>query len=879
MITNYQKIYNMAKGWLNDNPFPNQEQLHSLINALEMIPGHVKLTDDEKHRMINEFENMLQITIKASTQITKTGWQPWMHKRTEEQKEDFYINRYKNYLLNNTDIPKSVIDEIFKSTDKILDCMANPLQEDGFKKKGLVVGHVQSGKTANYIALINKAADVGYKLIILITGVNNNLRTQTQMRVNEGFIGFDSLRRKHVGVGSDGYKAERRPVSFTSTESDFKKSDLKKITFDPTNSKTPVILVIKKNSHTLKNVIGWLSSSKDKDTYINNYPMLLIDDEADNASINTKKHPGEATAINKYIRQILNLFHKVSYIGFTATPFANIFIDPNADHEEYKDDLFPDDFIISLETPSNYFGANKVFIEESEKYLKTITDNDDCIPIPLPKDFSIFCLPESFYDAMYLFVLSIGIKKVRNIKNPHTSMLVNVTHKNDSQIEVKNIIQEELVNLLNAIKYNYKKSLFDALKNKKIAKLHKLWQSEYKSTNDFIDILNEVVKLELQIKALLINSKSRDRLNYDDYKNDGGLHVIAVGGYSLSRGFTLEGLTVSYFLRNTAMYDTLLQMGRWFGYRDGYDDICRIFLPQKSIDWYAHIATVLEDLREEFRIMEYYKLTPRDYGLKVRTHPESKLIITALNKMYNSSEFVQSASYSCSLFEVKALDLEESIIKDNQNIFKEFLQKLPSKKLLNDKGYLWNNIELVNIVWFINKFKFHKSEENEKESLLNYISTGEEKELVKWDVYLPSKGNGDKSGFISEYDINMQKRTVKSIFDNYISFRDGGGRIVRFFDEEVGLTESQKNEAENIRKDKGIKQSGEPYRQVRERPLLVIKVLDIATKESQIAKDVIAFGISFPKSKDNRTVKFKGNKVWIEKNLGKENDDEERDDD
>ncbi|MBD3843720.1 MAG: hypothetical protein IE909_17955, partial [Campylobacterales bacterium] len=258
--------------------------------------------------------------------------------------------------------------------------------------------------------------------------------------------------------------------------------------------------------------------------------------------------------------------------------------------------------------------------------------------------------------------------------------LVNVTHKNDSQIEVKNIIQEELVNLLNAIKYNYKKSLFDALKNKKIAKLHKLWQSEYKSTNDFIDILNEVVKLELQIKALLINSKSRDRLNYDDYKNDGGLHVIAVGGYSLSRGFTLEGLTVSYFLRNTAMYDTLLQMGRWFGYRDGYDDICRIFLPQKSIDWYAHIATVLEDLREEFRIMEYYKLTPRDYGLKVRTHPESKLIITALNKMYNSSEFVQSASYSCSLFEVKALDLEESIIKDpipaNDTLAKEEIAKL-----------------------------------------------------------------------------------------------------------------------------------------------------------------------------------------------------------
>lgn len=877
MNNNYNEVLNAVKLKLEKLENPSQEDIKKAINKSKIFLDS-ELSQLDELKMIKEVESLFKITIKSGTRLTKQGWQPWMLTRTEDQKIEFYTQRYKNYLLKNTDMPNSVINEIFNSTDNILDCMANPLQNDGFKKKGLVVGHVQSGKTANYIALINKAADVGYKLIILIAGVHNNLRTQTQKRVNEGFIGFDSLRREAIGVGTgfDGDIA-RRPISFTSTESDFKKSDLKKLTFDPTNSKNPVILVIKKNSHTLKHIIDWLSSSKDKDTYINNYPMLLIDDEADNASINTKKRPNEATAINKHIRQILNLFHKVSYVGFTATPFANIFIDPEADHEEYKDDLFPDDFIISLETPSNYFGANKVFIEESEKYLKTVTDNEICIPIPLPKDFSISCLPKSFYDAMYLFVLSIGIKKARNIKNPHTSMLVNVTHKNDYQIEVKNIIQNEIEILLKTIKFNYKKSFNDVIKNEKMKKLYSLWQKEYQSTNNFMDILNEVVKLELQIKTLLINSKSKEKLNYDDYKNDGGLHVIAVGGYSLSRGFTLEGLTVSYFLRNTAMYDTLLQMGRWFGYRDGYDDICRIFLPQKSIDWYAYIAIVLEELREEFRVLEYHKLTPRDYGLKVQAHPE-KLIITALNKMYNSSEFVLSTSHSSSLFEVKALDLKESIIKDNQNTLKEFFQKLSTFKLLNDKGYFWSNIEPIDIMWFINKFKFHKSEENEKETLLNYISAGQEKELIKWDVYLPSKGNSGKSGFFSEYDISMQKRTVGSIFDNCISFRDGGARIVRFFDEEIGLTENQKNEAKNIRELRSIKQSGELYRQVRERPLLVIKVLDIVTKESKIAKEVIAFGISFPKSKDNRAVKFKVNKIWLDKNLGKEEDDEERDD-
>lgn len=878
MNRNYQEILNAVKLKLQNEVNPTQDEIKKAVLKSKIFL-ECELSSLEEEKMLKEIESLFQITIQAGTQIVKTGWQPWLHLRTEEQKKDFYTQRYKNYLFRNTDMPNSVVNEIFSSTDKILECMANPFQTDGFKKKGLVVGHVQSGKTANYIALINKAADVGYKLIILIAGVHNNLRTQTQKRVNEGFIGFDSLKREFLGVGTglDG-ELSKRPISFTNTESDFKKTILKSQTFDPVNSKVPVILVIKKNSSTLKNIISWLETSKDKDTFIRNYPMLLIDDEADNASINTKKKPNEATAINKQIRQILNMFYKVSYIGFTATPFANIFIDPDAEHEEYKDDLFPDDFIISLETPSNYFGAKKVFLEESEKYLKTITDNETCFPVPLPKDFKIDGMPESFFEAMNLFVLTIGIKKIRGIKTPHTSMLVNVTHKNDYQIEVKNIIQEELTSLLNAIKWNYKKTFSDAMKNEKIAKLHQLWQNEYKCTNDFIQILEEIVKLEGQIKTLLINSKSKEQLNYDDYKDDGGLHVIAVGGYSLSRGFTLEGLTVSYFLRNTAMYDTLLQMGRWFGYRDSYDDICRVYLTEKSLNWYAHIASVLEDLREEFKVLEYHKLTPRDYGLKVQTHPE-KLLITALNKMYNSDNFVDLTSYSSSLYEVKALDINKKIIANNQKALEYFLTKLEKPVFIEQKGYLWSNIDVAAIVNFINSFNVYESEKKEIDTLLDYIEGGKDLELSRWDVYLPSAGNSKKPEILNNFDIKMQKRTVKSVFDGYVSFKDGGGRIVRFFDEEVGLTKSQALRAEEIRKSKNIKQSGEPYRQVRNKPLLVVKILEIATQSSIIAEEAIAFGISFPKSLNNRSVEFKVNKIWIQQNLGIENDDEERDDD
>ena len=719
MNSNYERVLYLLKLKLENIENPSQEYIKESIDESKKFLG-LELSELEVSKMIKEVESLLQITIKSGTQLTKKSWRPWMHTRTEEQKKEFYTQRYKNYLLKNIDMPNMVVNEIFNSTDKILECMTNPLQNDGFKKKGLVVGHVQSGKTANYIALINKAADVGYKLIILIAGVHNNLRTQTQKRVNEGFIGFDSLKRESVGVGIglDG-DISKRPISFTNTESDFKKTILNQHTFDPANSNVPVILVIKKNSSTLKNILSWLEKSKDKDTFIKNYPMLLIDDEADNASINTKKKPTEATTINKQIRQILNMFYKVSYVGFTATPFANIFIDPDAEHEEYKDDLFPDDFIISLETPSNYFGAKKVFLEESEKYLRTITDNQVNFPVPPPKDFKIDEMPESFYSALYLFILSIGIKKLRGIKNPHTSMLVNVTHKNDYQIEVKNIIQNEVESLLKTIKFNYKKSFNDAVKNEKIKKLYDLWQQEYQSTDNFMNILNEVVKFELQIKTLLINSKSNDRLNYDDYKNDGGLHVIAVGGYSLSRGFTLEGLTISYFLRNTAMYDTLLQMGRWFGYRDNYDDICRVYLTEKSINWYSHIARVLEDLREEFKVLEYHKLTPRDYGLKVQTHPE-KLLITAINKMHNADDFVLSTSYSILLFEVQALDTDRSSVQHNQKVLSQLFDKLECPKELKE-GFLWKDVDVSFVVDFVKEYKVFISEKNEIDSLLEYI--------------------------------------------------------------------------------------------------------------------------------------------------------------
>ena len=881
MNNNYNGVLNAVKLKLEKLENPSQEDIKKAINKSKIFLD-LELSQIDESKMIKEVESLFQITIQSGTQLTKQGWQPWMHTRTEEQKREFYTQRYKNYLFKNTDMPNKVVSEIFNSIDKILECMANPLQNDGFKKKGLVVGHVQSGKTANYIALINKAADVGYKLIILIAGVHNNLRTQTQKRVNEGFIGFDSLKRESlgVGIGLDG-DITKRPISFTNTESDFKKTILKQQTFDPTNSKVPVVLVIKKNSSTLKNILSWLETSKDKDTFIKNYPMLLIDDEADNASINTKKKPDEATAINKQIRQILNLFYKVSYVGFTATPFANIFIDPDAEHEEYKDDLFPDDFIISLETPSNYFGAKKVFLEESEKYLKTIADNEVNFPVPLPKDFQIDEMPESFYEALYLFILSIGIKKLRDIKNPHTSMLVNVTHKNDYQVDVKNIIQNELQRLLYVLKYNYKKSFNDAIQNEKINKLYTLWQNEYKGTNNFTDILSEIIKLELQIKTLLINSKSKEQLNYDDYKNDGGLHVIAVGGYSLSRGFTLEGLTISYFLRNTAMYDTLLQMGRWFGYRDNYDDICRVYLRDESIKWYEHIADATEELRNEFEIMQKAQMTPRDFGLKVRKHPDS-LLITARNKMLSGKDIIGELSYSSGKFETNKLSRNNSKIEKNFEVLSGFITKLNEYKMqqkgINKGNIVWKNIDFTLVFQFINNFILDKSDDKFYELMKEYLMIESDDSLKNWDLVLISNDLSKNIINVNGLKIGKQSRKIYNNFNSKCySVSGGGNRIIRQWDEAEGLDDVIDKIKIEVKID-DVKRIKTSYiRENRIRPLLALTVLSVVENENE-AVDLVAFGISFPKAKTDKNVAYKVNKVWVEKYFGDEEDDEERDD-
>jgi len=841
-----------------------------------------KLDKEARERLIKEIISENQISIPLGTEVIKKGWEPWLHKL--EERSTYYEDRYRYHLLNNEGYPSKVVNSIFEKNEKLLDYLENPHRGGKWIKKGLVMGYVQSGKTANYISLINKAADVGYKLIILIAGIHNNLREQTQKRVNEGFIGFDNLDKVLKGVGLVDNK--RIPGSLTSTLNDFKKTNLQSLGINPKDYNEPIILVIKKNYSTLNNILNWLKGTTTEEK-LSSYPLLIIDDEADNASINTKKDPNESTKINKQIREMLNLFDRRCYVGYTATPFANIFINPENEDDTVGEDLFPEDFIIALEAPSNYVGAQKIFLDEDSNILREIDDNEICLPVKHKKESIVDCLPESLYHAIYLFLLSGAIKRLRGIKNKHHSMLINVSFRIHIQEQIKNILVDDVQSILRLIKYSYAKSLKAILQNDMLSEIYRLWEGEYASQDNFTfqEVLEEIVNYERLTKVLVVNSKN-EPLRYSDY-DESGLNVIAIGGYSLSRGVTLEGLTISYFLRNTQMYDTLLQMGRWFGYRDGYVDLCRVFMRDEAAEWYGYIAEVVEELKEELKIMEYYRRSPRDYGLKIKDHPAS-LIVTARNKMYNARDALVEVCYSNKLIETRVLSSQKTVIERNLASLKGFVARLGADKIHNSNNYLWTDVSVDKILSFLSSFKNHPlNQSTDTGALTNYIEKGKSLELKSWDVALIDISKNEQYTVNDELEIGKIERSAPRE-DDVIVISGKNHRVGQPSDERIGLNPDKiakakqfainlkrlKLEEEGIAEEEieekleKVKPIGNHYREFRTKPLLILYVVQV--KGTDEFQNVPAYGISFPKinnsdlCNDSRKGIYKVNQRWWE---------------
>jgi hypothetical protein len=715
---------------------------------------------------------------------------------------------------------------------------------------------------------------------------------------------------------------------FTSRDRDFRAAIASALSISLNSVKEPVLVVAKKNKSVLSNLATWLRTmNADREGRID-VPMLLIDDEADNASINTRTNPNETTAINKAIRDLLALFRRSTYVGFTATPFANIFIDPSSTDEMLGDDLFPRDFIHLLEPPTNYIGIDRVFppmdpeqpeageTEALAAGIRTIEDSDDWLPVDHKSDAVPGPIPESMLTALRQFLLACAIRDLRikhrtdgHERGIHRSMLVNVSRFTAIQNRVADQIHVELDRIRDQIRlYGRLKPHEAAARSAEIGILQCLFQDEFAQARPgWAEVLSFLHDAISPIRVQPVNQGTgAASLDYSLIREEPGVRIIAVGGNSLSRGLTLEGLCVSYFLRNSKAYDTLLQMGRWFGYRDGYFDLCRIWLTAEAEGWYRHVTDATNELKRDFARMRRQKATPAEFGLRVRTHPDT-LLITARNKMTSGINVVgevRDISLAGRGIETSRLYADQLRNKENLRIVDRFLSDLMDSygapgESSNGNAAVWRDVPADTVAKLLREYLVHPlNHDFQGDAISDFLLAAAQRgdaQLSHWTIAVPT--NGTEGPIVpplsSGLDVQAKRRQVllrqtppQSLLVSGKKARVGGREDVLH-----GLSFEQADAVRDAeRKAKpGVKNIPEDaFRAVMQAPLLLIYLLrgieQQAAGDTQYKSRLVlpALGLHFPGIRDpnapKRYVSYRLNRV-AQAELELDGDDLSDDDD
>ncbi|OLT39252.1 hypothetical protein BJF86_09575 [Serinicoccus sp. CNJ-927] len=584
-----------------------------------------------------------------------------------------------------------VIDD---ASTKVVSHCAEPILR-GAKKKGLVLGYVQSGKTANYTAVMAKAADAGYRTFIVLSGMHNNLRRQTQSRIDRDL------------------NTEKRWFRLTDTENDFGSG----ITGEALMAGRGLsVAVVKKNPARLRRLHKWLASIDDDVLALS--PILILDDEADQATPNTARAKQERSAINKLIRDIWSEVENGTYIGYTATPFANIFMDPDDD-----DELYPSDFIVDLPRSGEYFGAERVFgrtslgdADEPDDGLDMTRsippeEADALTPPSSPSQRATFDpeIPPSLQAAIRWFVMATAVRQARGQTEQHSSMLVHTSAYIASHFALRGQIEEYLHDLA-----------------ADFPKEASLWLEQYCTEAERVpevsqfapprwdEIVHHIPMVLQRVRVVADNGSSTDRLDYnrrDEAGRELSEWVIAIGGNTLSRGLTLEGLVVSYFVRTARTYDTLLQMGRWFGHRPGYEDLPRVWMPDALLDDFRFLALVEEEIRRDMRRLVSLRLTPKQFGVQVRAHP-GHLEITSRNKMAHA-ELVR-LSYSGQRHQTIVLaEGSPEVLAGNIRATRDLVQEcltLARSGIMEPTRTQFHDLPTESLLKFLARYHFHSDQ-------------------------------------------------------------------------------------------------------------------------------------------------------------------------
>jgi hypothetical protein len=656
--------------WTAGTERNTSERRESINTALEIDAATIAL-----------FADLFPVATLAGTIVIADDWEDW---RTADRRaaRDFYWRHYHDYLLAKRWDPDAVagLDE---ATEEVVRRISDPTRVQAYQAKGLVVGYVQSGKTANFTGVVAKAIDAGYRLVIVLTGTTNMLRTQTQRRLDMELCGRENLEReisphdqkghdyqddpewrsdrfiRHGGRPSDSgfpdihrlsnHAGDYRRLKQGFAALEFERRERNRQIYDPVNLFTgnARLVVAKKNSTVLRDLVADLGRITNR---LGEVPVLIIDDESDQASVNTtspkkwKEDKKERTAINRLIGQLLTMMPRAQYVGYTATPYANVFIDPSD-----AEDIFPRDFLISLDRPLGYMGAEDFHDSDTTlpAELRPLASSKERAHVRLLSDEPDDAELRQALD-MYLLTGAVKIYRERIGAGSyrHHTMLVHEAMGKDAHRDAAAVITQ----LWNTGGYYGASGL---------ARLRKLYQEDVLPVTlaqghlpapaDFDELREDLAEALRRINpadrnsgpVIVVNSdkdleKQQESLDFDKRP----IWRILVGGNKLARGFTVEGLTVTYYRRSTLQVDTLMQMGRWFGFRPGYRDLVRLYTTADLHDMFSAASRDEEFLRQEMRryarpSADGRQITPRQVPPLIAQH-RPDLRPSARNKMWNA---------------------------------------------------------------------------------------------------------------------------------------------------------------------------------------------------------------------------------------------------
>ncbi len=904
---------------------PTPAEVRTNVDAFLAAPLFASLQMEAEY-ITSEVLKRIDVRIGEAS-VLKSGrdHQEWL---LEADRSEWRLwKRLSVYLEKSTKLPPHVLAELERSTDRTLEQLENPKREGAWDRRGMVVGHVQSGKTTHYTSLACKALDAGYRAIIIIAGVHDNLRSQTQLRVDQCVIGKDTRRLEGGGPGvrltgaakyanEQGLEGAGQRPQYTVThcttaeeDGDFNANLAQQVWFDLSDHNR-LVMVVKKNAGILRRMTKWLhqllATGPSHNTRID-HPTLVIDDEADQASVNT----GTSTnpnAINKLIRELVVSLKRVGYVGYTATPFANIFIDSGVTHENPKIgwDLFPRDFIVNLKAPSDYIGPEVVFGHDGDESVSVpersplpmfveVNDADRWLPPKHKKDTLPGPLPPSLLDALRLFVCVCTTRRVRGNRTCHNSMLVHATRFTAVQNKVAQQMRDALDAIRNILTHGspsdrqgMETQLRTTWNNRVVAVHHGFADAlgnRCPPMPDWDEVREQLIHAVEKIKVLEINGKSEESLAYASHPN--GLSVIAIGGDKLSRGLTLEDLSVSYFLRTSNAFDTLMQMGRWFGYRPGYLDLCRVYTTKGLYTSFREISLATEELRNDLDRMAAVNRKPIDFGLRVR-RPSPKLVITAANKMKNGQ--IVTLQFAGEITQALELPSEGVDAANNRAALADLIRSLPPPvrptRASVRAHHVWSGVPTARVLTFLESFtayrdsSFLPTELRRCDPLCKYITEQEALgHLTSWTVCLVSK---DQKNVIHA---DIGGLTVPLLHRKKADSASGRFRtntVAGRAEEAVDLTDNEYGDA--IALTKRLQQSTtnnvtepgrEAVRTIRPStrgllllyPLLPNPPADKSSlppnPEFQIANFIVSAAVSFPESPVGGSTPYLVNTVWM----------------